>query len=186
MTDSNAEIEKKYNVENNAWKNYAEVIDFQNIYQGYFIDADGKNKRIRVITNQNKAFITEKIDVGMVDGFFERVEIESSVDYRKGLEIIVNCKQVIAKDRTVFPFDKFKIEVDVFKNLSFNLTVAEVEVKKSETKYFNTLQLPSWFGEDLSDNKEFTNFNLLGRVDMSKLDVNFQTILDNLTSRKKI
>ena len=54
----------------------------------------------------------------------------------------------IEKERYLIPFDKYNIELDIFKGIYKGIIFAEIEFP-SEALVFN-IKLPNWFGPELS------------------------------------
>lgn len=173
------EIEKKFLVNGNQWE--LQVSSSFLIYQGYYKE-DNEYKRLRLIPEQNKAIKGMKKDIGSIDGFIERKEIEEEIPYLQGLEILEQCRAIIIKKRHLIPFEEFIIEVDVFKNLPQPLTLAEIEVKKEQIPLFKNKTLPAWIGEDISDSAQHRNATLSHLA--SK--VNIEDIPKETSSNKKL
>lgn len=164
----NKEIEKKYKVADATIPFRSKVLEEIEIFQAYFVDSDGENKRIRIQPTQKRAIVTQKKDLGVKDGVPIREEIEFDIDFQKGLKTFLACDVFIHKTRYVMPFvEHFKFEFDIYRNLNFTLNTVEVEMKMDEIEHFNTLVLPSWVGEDISLEKKFSNFSLTKDVDKS-------------------
>ena len=113
--------------------------------------------RLRMVQNLNNNqvnyYMTQKSD-----GTKVREEIETEVDksfYINNQEKMIG--HVIRKTRTRIPLEnKLIAELDVYHGI--DLRVVEVEFKnKSEADAFIP---PQWFGEEVTDNKQYKNKNL--------------------------
>ena len=62
---------------------------------------------------------------------------------------------VITKRRYLIPYDKYTIELDIFKGAFEGLIYAEVEFDTLEEA--TSFTPPSWFGTDVTSNPEYTN-----------------------------
>lgn len=159
MSDNKSEIEKKFLVKDSIWEQF--VYDSKTIYQGYFLDKDKERKRIRLVKEDEKAIIAYKEDKGLINGFLERIEKENETDYTDGLLLLIKCKKVLVKRRNYIKFNDLIIEVDQFLNLSFPLTMAEVEITKEQTKNAQDLKFPEWFDKDVTLSKKYRNATLV-------------------------
>ncbi len=68
---------------------------------------------------------------------------------------------IIKKTRYLIPYDKFTIELDVFKNPA-GLVFAEVEFESVEEA--EQFVLPSWFDKDVTDDPSYANSNISKRT----------------------
>lgn len=65
---------------------------------------------------------------------------------------------VIKKTRILIPYEKYTIELDVFKEPFENVIIAEVEFgTEDEARSFIT---PDWFMEDVTEDRKFHNSNM--------------------------
>lgn len=62
---------------------------------------------------------------------------------------------IITKKRILIPYDKYTIELDVFDEPFAPLIVAEVEFPSVEEAY--SFVPPTWFAEEVTELKEYTN-----------------------------
>lgn len=165
-SNDNKEIEKKFEVLSNEW--FYGTMKTQEMFQAYFVDnTDNQEKRIRIIPSISLALVTQKKDLGVIDGVLEREEIEYSVDFQSGLRTFLECPVFIHKVRHFYPFHDFTFEIDKYLNLVMPLITAEVEMKKEQIPVLNALTLPSWVGQDWTLNKDYSNYNLTKKVDSS-------------------
>ena len=159
MNGEQIEIEKKFLVTNDDW--HSEVKSSFTIYQGYYSDNTGENKRIRLVLEDKKAIIGFKQDIGEEKGFIKRIEIEKKIEYLDGLLLLFKCKKFLVKKRHLIDFNNKCIEVDVFQNLKSPLTMAEIEISKNDLKDTSFLKFPSWLDKDVSNINKYRNFNLI-------------------------
>lgn len=146
------EIEKKFLVISNDYKDQDSNIQNQHIKQGYF--ADG----VRVRTSEDgfgkKGFITFKSPKeGMV-----RTEYEYEIPYNDAEEILNTlCKgPIIKKIRHVVYFEYNKWEIDEFFDDNKGLIVAELEMGN----IFHKFTKPKWLGKEVTDEKKYYNSKL--------------------------
>ena len=66
--------------------------------------------------------------------------------------------KIIKKKRYLIPYEKYTIELDIFEGELAPLVIAEVEFETVEEA--NSFTPPSWFGEDVTGNKNYTNASL--------------------------
>ena len=65
---------------------------------------------------------------------------------------------VIKKDRYEIPYERYIIELDIFKDELDGLIIAEVEFPSEEEALDFTP--PDWFGKDVTGDPKYTNSNL--------------------------
>ena len=144
------EIERKFLVIGNAWRELAEGERFR---QGYISTV--KERVIRVRTVGNKGTLTVK---GItVRG--SRLEFEYEIpiaDANTQLELY--CEQpIIEKIRFTIPYGGFIWEVDEFQGVNRGLTVAEIELTDIDQEF----PKPEWIGDDVTDDPRYFNSNLI-------------------------
>ncbi len=144
------EIERKFLVRNNCWRNGAKGITFR---QGYLSTDSYRTVRVRLEGRVGKLTIKGK-KTGIVGDEFE-YDIPFQ-DAKYLLEKI--CKQpIIYKKRYKVPFNNLTWEVDVFERENRGLILAEVELKRSNQK----IKLPDWIGKEVTNDSRFRNANLV-------------------------
>ena len=153
------EIERKFIV--NVDKLLFNLNDYerQKLEQAY-ISTDDTEVRIRKIKNnygENKCYMTVKSS-----GDLKREEIEFEIPYSKYRDLIGNKMYkgtIIDKLRYKIPLEQGIIaELDVYGRALFGLVVVEVEFESVEqSKQFRQ---PSWFGEEITNDKKYKNKNL--------------------------
>ena len=72
---------------------------------------------------------------------------------------------VIRKKRILIPYEKYMIELDIFAEPFKPLIIAEVEFPSVEEA--DAFLPPDWFGEDVTDKKEYRN-SYLSRMTFTK------------------
>ena len=65
----------------------------------------------------------------------------------------------ITKRRYLIPFEPYTIELDVFEGHKKGLIMAEVEFPSVEEA--NSFVPPEWFGEDVTNDKNYHNSNMI-------------------------
>ncbi len=144
------EIEHKFLIINNDWK---QQVEYSNTYkQGYMVSDDKRSVRIR--TSNNKAWLNIKsATIGS-----HRHEYEYEIPISEGLEIMNTlCNTpLIEKTRHFVPFKQHLWEIDIFEGENEGLIIAEVEL----SKIGETFSLPSWAGDEVTDDLRYYNNNL--------------------------
>ena len=158
------EIERKYLIHD--LPDLKEAYDIWDIEQAYI--AEKPTLRIR---KKNDEYILtckmkpENKDVASATKAVVNEEIETPIpkEIYKHL-MLKKIGHKVKKDRYLFKLDdEHKIELDVFKGRLEGLVIAEVEFKSVEDA--NGFKAPDWFGEEVSEDKSFSNRSL------SKLDI---------------
>lgn len=144
------EIERKFLVICNAWRDLAVGIDYR---QGYLCASGDRTVRVRIAGD--KAFLTIK---GKSNGI-SRMEFEYAIpleDARVLLEEL--CEQpIIEKKRYRINYQGFVWEVDEFFGANAGLLVAEIELAEEEQVF----EKPSWVGAEVSDDRRYSNAGLV-------------------------
>ena len=161
------EIERKFLIGNTDWQSLVEKS--KTIYQSYYLDQNKERKRIRIIKEDEQAIVAYKEDLGMVNGFLERIEREEEIEYADGLLRLIKCNKILVKRRSYIRFNEFVIEVDEFLNLPTALTMAEVEIKKKDIVKAKEISFPFWFGKDVTQSKKYRNASLVKYAQSSEL-----------------
>ncbi len=144
------EIERKFLVGDNSWRVGAEGKLYR---QGYLSTAADRNVRVRIIGDQG--FLTVK---GRASGI-TRLEFEYEIpveDADRMLDALC-LKPLIEKTRYKIDYRGATWEVDDFAGDNAGLVVAEVELA-SEDQH---VELPSWIGEEVSDDPRYLNSSLV-------------------------
>lgn len=122
------------------------------VIQGYLKTDDGTSVRLRKI--DNKYFYTIKIGTGKVR---DETEIEISKYLFDSLWHLTKDRR-LSKIRYEIPHEDLTIQLDVYKKRLEGLVTVEVEFKTLEQ--CNSFNPPKWFGEEVTENKKFTNKSL--------------------------
>ena len=144
------EIERKYLVKSDAWR---ELADAGTEYlQGYLIGARQASVRVRIEGNQ--AFLNIKsmtLDIS-------RLEFQYPIPLADAREMLTQlcAKPLVEKTRYRVPHANHVWEIDVFAGVNQGLIVAEVELAAVN----ESLELPSWIGEEVSRDARYYNVNL--------------------------
>lgn len=144
------EIERKFLVRNNAWKEFAQGISCR---QGYL--AADKERTVRVRVAGSKGFLTIK---GLTSGT-ARAEFEYEIPVGEA-EIILSTlcrKPLIEKIRYCVEYAGLVWEIDEFIGENAGLIIAEVELESEDQK----VDLPDWAGAEVSDDPRYFNANLI-------------------------
>ncbi len=117
------------------------------IVQGYI----SFSPEIRVRRLDDKYYRTEK-----GEGMVVREENEWEIDKETAEKMFSEVKtNLIKKTRYYIPYNKYTIELDIYKGIFKGLIVAEVEFSSIEEA--NSFISPSWFIEDISEKREYRN-----------------------------
>lgn len=144
------EIERKFLVKGDEWKNAAKGIVYR---QGYLSSL--KERVVRVRTIEDKGFLTIK---GITKGVSRsEFEYEISVDDANTMLDEICEKPLIEKKRYKVTRGALVFEVDEFFGENEGLIVAEVELKDEKQK----VDLPDWIGAEVSGDPRYFNSNLI-------------------------
>ena len=144
------EIERKFLVKNDAWRNLAEGVLYR---QGYLSSVKERIVRVRLVGD--KGFLTIKgLTVGAARAEYE-YEIPAA-DARAMLDDLAE-KPLIEKLRYKISYAGLIWEIDEFLGDNAGLIVAEVELD-SETQ---TISKPDWLGTEVTDDACYFNSNLV-------------------------
>lgn len=147
------EIERKFLVNNDSWKKYAD--SGTRMLQGY-IASEKTTIRIRIAGKE--AFLT--IKGRSADNGLSRHEFEYAIPLRDAEKMLGELceKPYIEKVRhIVISEDSHKWEVDVFTGVNQGLVVAEIELEKEDDGF----ALPEWAGEEVTSRPEYRNSSLV-------------------------
>lgn len=146
----NNEIERKFLVVNNNYRQMAEGILIQ---QGFLSTDRNRIVRIRIIGN--KAWLTVK---GKSTGA-SRKEFEFQIPYEEAKEMIqtICIKPIISKIRYRIKLGEVLWEIDEFAEENAGLIVAEVEIPYESFD----LELPEWIGKEVTLDERYYNAYLV-------------------------
>ncbi len=144
------EIERKYLVKGDSWKELARGVMYR---QGYLSTV--KERVVRVRTIDDKGYLTIK---GISRGI-SRLEFEYEIpleDANKMLDELCE-RPLIEKARYKIEYGGLVWEVDEFFGDNEGLILAEVELS-DENQH---IELPDWIGEEVSGDPRYFNSNLI-------------------------
>ena len=125
--------------------------EFLEIEQGYL----STNPVVRIRKKNDKYILTYK-----GSGLFAREEIEANLTKEAYEHLSTKIDgYLITKKRYLIPLDPYTIELDVFEGHMDGLIMAEVEFPSVEEA--NAFNPPTWFGEDVTEDKRYHNSNMI-------------------------
>lgn len=143
------EVERKFLVIDHSYKPLS--IESHEIVQGY-LSRDPK-ATVRVRTKGTKGFITVK---GKNSGCV-RDEWEYEIPFSEAVEMLRLCEApVLNKTRYIVKHSGKCWEIDEFHGYLSGLTLAEIELNNPSEQ----IDLPSFVGEEVTDNPAYYNSNL--------------------------
>lgn len=144
------EIERKFLVTGNEWRDMAAGIRYR---QGYL--SSGKERTIRVRIAGDRAFLTIK---GETSGI-SRMEYEYPIPVEDADVLLAElCEQpIIEKKRYTISYQGFVWEVDEFFGENEGLLVAEIELESEGQKFAK----PPWIGKEVSSDRRYANASLV-------------------------
>jgi adenylate cyclase len=143
------EIERKYLVVGEAWKEQGEGTL---ILQGYL--SSQMERVVRVRTMGDRAYLTIK---GIATGA-TRLEFEYDIPPDDGNELLDLCqKPTIEKTRYKIPYRGLVWEVDEFHGVNESLVIAECELESEDQQ----IDKPEWVGEEVTGDPRYYNSNLI-------------------------
>ena len=144
------EIEKKFLLAGNDWKDLAEGTSYR---QGYLSSV--KERTVRVRTIKDKGFLTIKgISVGAT-----RLEYEYEIPFEEANELLNELceKPLIEKNRYKVNLGEHTWEIDEFFGENEGLVVAEIELESEKQQFIK----PQWVGEEVTGDPRYFNSNLI-------------------------
>lgn len=144
-----AEIERKFMVSGDGWRDQAEGVPY---FQGYIHTKGSATVRLRLAGEQG--ILTIK---GPRDGI-RRSEFEYNIPYDEALVMLKTlCHQpIIEKTRYHVTYEGFVWDVDEMHGANEGLIMAEVEIEDESVE----VPLPDWVGEEVSTDHRYTNLYL--------------------------
>lgn len=144
------EIERKYLVKNDSWRDLVE--SQAHIMQGYLANNDNAVVRVRV--KGDAAYITVK---GAAEGI-SRSEYEYRIPVEDGTAMLRDLAvlPVIDKVRHNVRSGGHLWELDIFAGENQGLVMAEVELQADDEVF----EMPEWAGEEVSEDPRYYNVNL--------------------------
>ncbi len=143
------EIERKFLVINDSWRNEANATEF---WQGYIFSDTQCLVRVRIEGEQS--FLTIK---GPKNGI-ARPEFEYAIPKNEAQELLANLahKPLIHKIRHTIQIKNHLWEIDEFCGDNSGLIVAEIELKVEHEVF----EKPSWLGEEVTFDARYRNASL--------------------------
>ena len=143
------EIERKFLVKNDGWREKAEPVLFR---QGYIARTIERVVRVRIAGELGT--LTVKVKIGQIT----RSEYEYTIPLEDA-HLLLNSlspNEIIEKNRYTFEDCGHIWEVDEFLGANQGLVVAEVELK-TENEY---VEPPHWLGEEVSKISRYLNVQI--------------------------
>lgn len=151
----NLEIERKFLVKNDNWKN--NIVRTFHIKQAYI----APNTRVRIKTESVPQVLswyrmTIKKDTG---DMLRREEFEFDIEPTLAKELFSAFEHnSIEKVRYIVKNNYHLWEVDVFRGKHEGLIVAEIEFNQNKSQLeIDSLILPDWVGEEVTNDHQYTN-----------------------------
>lgn len=123
----------------------------QHIQQGYLFSEPNKSCRVRI--KGTKGFLTVKYGSDLLS----RIEFEYEIPLNDALELLNQCERSLQKIRYEIPLGNHVLEIDVFGGALDGLVLVEVELNHEN----ETIQLPTWVGEEVTHDPKYLNVNLI-------------------------
>lgn len=144
------EIERKFLVVGNAWRNLASP---KHLCQGYLSTVKERTVRIRIC--DDKAWITIK----STNRGITRTEFEYSIPVADARHMLIHMAEqpIIEKYRYRIPLNGLIWEIDEFLGVNQGLIVAEVELNHTDEHII----FPDWIGQEVSNDPRYYNNNLV-------------------------
>lgn len=144
----NLEIERKFLVKNNAFKD--QTLRSHYIVQGYLSKDPERTVRVRIIDKEGWLTIKGKSNAQGTS----RSEWEKAIPLEDAKQLLVLAIDVpIEKIRHIVPFENFTFEVDEFLTHNKNLLLAEIELPSEDTSF----PRPDWLGDEVTGNPSYYN-----------------------------
>lgn len=146
------EIERKFLVVGDAWRQGASGTDYR---QGYLCTTPERTVRVRVAGD--KGYLTIK---GARKGV-SRLEFEYAIPLADAQAMLDSMcvRPLIEKTRYRVAHEGLEWEVDEFAGENAGLVVAEVELEREDQE----VPLPAWVGKEVSTDDRYANANLAER-----------------------
>lgn len=140
------EIERKFLIKD---INNLDLSKYQHktIVQDYLYVDNFTAIRKRKISENNINKYTYTIKTSKVGISVNEIEKDILEDEYNNLTLNPNYN-TIEKERYIIPYEKYNIELDVFKGVYQGITFAEIEFPSEDLAY--EVKLPNWFGPELS------------------------------------
>jgi len=144
------EIERKFLVKGDSWRRLAQGSVYS---QGYISTQKTATVRVRIVGDQG--YLTIKGPSVK----YSRSEFEYLIPIADAEEMLETlCDHpLIEKTRYRVEQGNLTWEIDEFEGVNQGLIIAEVELSDEEQQ----IELPSWIGEEVSDDPKYFNSNLV-------------------------
>lgn len=156
----NKEIERKFIL--NEIMVFENISSINQIDQYYLsIDPEVRIRKSVMLDNLGNSICTKYTITEKSEGTIERTENESEINEKvfKALLNIMGDNFKISKVRTTIELKNgLFAEVDIYSGEHEGLKVVEVEFKNINEA--NNFEIPSWFGKEITDDKNYKNKNL--------------------------
>ena len=151
------EIERKFLVRNDSWK--AGCRGSERLRQGYLSSDDATNKAvIRIRQAGERSFVTIKGRGGLT-----RPEFEYEIPLADAAILLRDLCLPTLIEKTRYEVDHAGMTwlVDEFAGAHSGLILAEIEIERPD----QSIDLPSWVGEEVTENPIYRNSNLSAHPD---------------------
>ena len=145
----NLEIERRFLIKNNQWRNY--IINKSEIIQGY-LNSNSEDWIVRI--RLEKGIHTLTLKKHIVDS--SCYEFEYEIPSSEGKIIISHLQEKIIKERSYLTINNQNWVVDSFKEQNFPLEIAEIELKNKNER----IEIPEFISKEITGLKAFSNFCL--------------------------
>ena len=141
------EIERKFKIKELP---DLSVYPYKCLEQGYL----ATNPVVRVRKEDDTYYLTYK-----GKGFLEREEYNLPLNKESYEHLILKADgKIIKKKRYLIPYENYTVELDIFEGDLSPLVFAEVEFECKEDAL--AFVPPSWFGEEVTNDKNYSNAHL--------------------------
>ncbi len=162
------ETERRFLLANDSWRD-ENVFRSQHVRQGYLSDNPERTVRVR-ITEQGTFGHDSRVTIKGPKINGSGLEFEYRIPVNDAEQLLSMCQQpVLDKTRNLIDtklvdsdnnIQYLRWEIDVFHGDNEGLILAEVEFDGQTIHYKDNVILPSWIGEEVTDNMNFANSNL--------------------------
>jgi adenylate cyclase len=141
------EIERKFLVRNNEWRQHA--TKHCDIRQAYLTIGGKSSVRVRIRDNRTAALTVKSRPAEL-----RRLELEYPIPILEAEALMPLRKgSIVEKERYRIPCGDLAWEIDVFSGENEGLVIAEIEL----TDERQHVELPSWIGEEVTGRPEYYN-----------------------------
>jgi adenylate cyclase len=154
MSPDRREIERKFLVTGDGWRKRS--TSRTAIEQGYLARGRKSTIRIRIKDGKHATLTVKSREAGI-----SRQEFEYRISLKDAKAMMELCgSSRIDKQRFTVPQGKLTWEIDVFAGRHEGLVVAEVELHNE----LDSVKLPAWIGEEVTDDPRYRNSSLVGET----------------------